>query len=88
MRLYSAKETYNFKEPTNRSHPIPQSEYKEIKETGVQPIADNVAKNLELFLKTFNLVPGEPGFSWDLSLVPHYYPVLIVNSGSLKTFQK
>ena len=21
-RLYSAKETYNFKEPTNRSHPI------------------------------------------------------------------
>jgi len=22
-RLYSAKETYNFKEPTNRSHPIP-----------------------------------------------------------------
>jgi len=24
-RLYSAKETYNFEEPTNRSHPIPQS---------------------------------------------------------------
>jgi len=23
-RLYSAKETYNFKEPTNRSHPIPR----------------------------------------------------------------
>jgi len=22
-RLYSTKETYNFKEPTNRSHPIP-----------------------------------------------------------------
>ena len=22
MRLYSAKETYNYKEPTNRSHPI------------------------------------------------------------------
>ena len=22
-RLYSAKETYTFKEPTNRSHPIP-----------------------------------------------------------------
>jgi len=22
MRLYSAKETYSFKEPTNRSHPI------------------------------------------------------------------
>ena len=21
-RLYSAKETYNFKEPTNRSHPV------------------------------------------------------------------
>jgi len=24
-RLYSAKETYNFEEPTNRSHPIPRS---------------------------------------------------------------
>jgi len=24
-------------------------------------------KILRLFLKTFNLVPGEPGFSWDLS---------------------
>jgi len=24
-RLYSAKETYNFKEPTNHSHPIPYS---------------------------------------------------------------
>jgi len=24
-RLYSAKETYNFKEPTNRSHPIPST---------------------------------------------------------------
>jgi len=23
-RRYSAKETYNFKEPTNRSHPIPE----------------------------------------------------------------
>ena len=25
---------------------------------------------LRLFLKTFNLVPGVPGFSWDLWLVP------------------
>jgi len=25
-RLYSAKETYHFKEPTNRSHPIPHGE--------------------------------------------------------------
>jgi len=25
---------------------------------------------LRLLLKTFNFVPGEPGFSWDLSLVP------------------
>jgi len=23
MRRYSAKETYNFKEPTDRSHPVP-----------------------------------------------------------------
>ena len=27
-RRYSAKETYNFKEPTNRSHPIPVSLHK------------------------------------------------------------
>ena len=26
-RLYSAKETYNFKEPTNRSHPMSSEEY-------------------------------------------------------------
>jgi len=36
-------------------------------------------KILRLRLKTFNLVPGEPGFSWDLSWVPYYYLVLIVN---------
>ena len=27
---------------------------------------------LRLILKTFNLVPGVPGFSWDLSLLPRY----------------
>ena len=27
MRLYSAKETYNFKEPTNRSLPISERQY-------------------------------------------------------------
>jgi len=27
---------------------------------------------LRLFLKTSDLVPGVPGFSWDLSLVPSY----------------
>ena len=26
-RVYSAKETYNFKEPTNRSHPISASKW-------------------------------------------------------------
>jgi len=36
-------------------------------------------KILRIFLKTFNLVSGEPGFSWDISLVPCYYMVLIVN---------
>jgi len=36
-------------------------------------------KILRLFLETFNLVPGVPGFSWDLSWVPCYYLVLIVN---------
>jgi len=30
-----------------------------------QSIADRVAKILEIVFKTFNLVPGEPGFSWD-----------------------
>ena len=34
---------------------------------------------LYIFLKKINLVPGEPGFSWDLSLLPHYYKVPIVN---------
>jgi len=36
----------------------------------LQPIADRVAKNLEITSETFNFVPGVPGFSWDLSLVP------------------
>jgi len=46
----------------------------------VQPIADRVAKIMKLFLKTFNLLPNEPRFSWDLSLVPgYYYLELIVN---------
>ena len=47
----------------------------------VPPIADRMAQNLDsipnnfhrilrVFLTTFNLVSGVPGFSWDLSLVP------------------
>jgi len=36
-------------------------------------------KILRLFLKTFNLVPGEPGFSLHLSLVLCYCLVLIFN---------
>ena len=35
---------------------------------------------LKWCLQTFNWVPGEPGFPWDLSLVPCHYLVLIVNS--------
>jgi len=42
-RLYSEKETYNFKEPTNRSHPIVVFY--------TQPTADKVAQNLEIILK-------------------------------------
>jgi len=38
-----------------------------------------VVKILRLFLKTFNLVPGEPAISWDLSSLPFGYLVLIVN---------
>jgi len=34
---------------------------------------------LKLFLKTFNLVPGVAGFPWDVSLVPWYSVVFIVN---------
>jgi len=39
MRLYSAKETYNFKEPTNRSHPIwttPRADFAERWGAGVE----------------------------------------------------
>jgi len=36
-------------------------------------------RTLRWFLKRFNLVPGVPGFSCDLSLVPCYNLVLIVN---------
>jgi len=43
-----------------------------------QPIADRVAKNLEIISTNFQFVPDEPGFSRDLSLVPCYYLVLIV----------
>jgi len=35
---------------------------------------------LRIFLKSFNLVPGVPRFSWDLSLVPCYHVVLIANT--------
>ena len=34
---------------------------------------------MRLLGNTFNLVADKPGFSWDLSLVPCYYLVLIVN---------
>jgi len=48
----------------------------------VQLVADRVApKSWDYFFLrfTFNWVPGEPGFSWDLSLVPLYYVVLSKN---------
>jgi len=64
-RRYSAQETYNFKETTNRSHAI-------------RPNADREAQNLEIISK--NIVPGVPGFSWDLWLVACDYLVLIVNN--------
>jgi len=38
----------------------------------IQPIADRVAQYLEIISITFNLVPGVPGFSWDLSFIPWY----------------
>jgi len=44
---------------------------------------------LTLFLKTFNLVPGAPGFSWDLSLlIGTIRKSHGQNSGSLEKFQK
>jgi len=42
-RQYSAKETYNLKEPTNRSHPIPR-----LTPHYTQAIADRVAQNLQI----------------------------------------
>jgi len=42
----------------------------DVEEYVVQPIAARVAQNIEIFLKTFNLVPGVPGFPWDSSFVP------------------
>ena len=33
-RLYSAKETYNFREPVNRSHPIPLTEEISLEKVG------------------------------------------------------
>ena len=34
---------------------------------------------MRLFLKTFNLVPGVPGFSWDLSFISCYsFPIFVV----------
>jgi len=38
----------------------------------LQPMADRVAQNLEIISKKFNLVPGVPGFSWDLSFITWY----------------
>jgi len=44
----SAKETYDLIEPTNRRHPMCVS-------ATIQPIADWVAKNLEIISKLFHL---------------------------------
>jgi len=49
-------------------------------DSSIQSFADRVAKLLRLFWIFFNLVPGVPGFSWDLSLVPCNHIVLIVKS--------
>jgi len=38
--------------------------------THIKPIADREAQNLEIISKNLNLVPGVPGFLWDISLVP------------------
>ena len=46
-------------------------------ESEVKPIADRVAQYLEIISKTFDLLPGVPGFSWDSSCI---LLVLIVNS--------
>jgi len=46
----------------------------------IQPIADRMAKNLEMISSTFSLLPGKPGFSWDISLLQLYYMVLLINS--------
>jgi len=54
---------------------------------------------LRLFLKTFNLVPCVPGFSWDSSIITWYFTIhhLLLgtnrkshgqNSGSLQKFYK
>ena len=32
----------------------------------------DIASTLRLFLETFNLVPGVPGFSWDSSFITWY----------------
>jgi len=55
-RRYSAKETYNFKEPTNRSHPIWL--IRSCVSWLIWPISDKVVirshRILRLFLKTFS----------------------------------
>jgi len=49
--------------------------------TKVQPIVGSVVQNLEIISERFYfLVPGVSGFSWDLSFVPLYSWVLIVNT--------
>jgi len=57
----------------------------------IQPIADTVAQNLEMISKNFQLVPGVPEFSWNLSLVSSitWYESKIrgQNSGSLIFFR-
>jgi len=44
----------------------------------IQPNAEMVTQNLVSIPSNFILLPGVLGFSWDLTLVPCYYPVLIV----------
>ena len=52
-RRYSAKETYNFKEPTNRSHPIPkntQRAFKTIHDTQTDAYALTIPGNRALII--------------------------------------
>jgi len=55
------------------------SDYEHIFDNKLQPTVDRVAQNLEIISRNLHLVPGIPGFSWDLLLISCYYLVLIVN---------